>query len=140
MKSLKQRGDKYKQQLFASLKQTSDLRLESAERSRELRERVEMLEEKVRKSEAAKRRANSRLGGYKGHLKSKVTRDYGSSDSSLYPVSSYIGHLKPLPPFSYHSCTARQQKHEDEAGNFPNRDRPSEASHFEDDISLYLLP
>ena len=68
VKSLKQRGDQYKQQLRVSLKQTSDLRLESAEGSRELRERVEMLEEKLRRSEAAKERANSRLGGYKGHL------------------------------------------------------------------------
>ena len=36
----------------------------------ELRERVEMLkEEKVSKSEADKEKANSRLGGYMGHLK-----------------------------------------------------------------------
>ena len=68
VRSLKQRGDHYKQQLRVSLKQTSDLRLESAEGSRELRERVEMLEEKLRRSEVAKERANSRLGGCNGHL------------------------------------------------------------------------
>ena len=110
VRSLKQRGDQYKQQLRASLKQTSDLRLESAEGSRELRGRVEMLEEKVRKSEAAKEKAKSRLRAYKGHLKSEVTREHGSSDSSLYPVSSYIGHLEPLPPFSYHSCKATETR------------------------------
>ena len=47
--------------LRASLKQTSDLRLDSAECSREPRERVEMLEERLNRSEAAKEKARSHL-------------------------------------------------------------------------------
>ena len=55
-------GDEYKRQPRVSLKQTSDLRLQSAESVREIQERIQLLEARSEKLEAAKEKGGETDG------------------------------------------------------------------------------
>lgn len=81
---LKKRGDRYKQQLRVTMRQLSEVSLESETSSKRLLEKVQMLEEKNEKLEKVKEGVENRWKTAKGEFKALLQELKNARNQNAY--------------------------------------------------------